>query len=203
MYRFQNLRVLEMRTKRIAEAGFTLIEVMVTVAVVAVLMAVAVPSFTTYQRNAELTSVTNTLLAAINAARGEAMKRGMYSKVVPKDGVNWSTGWIVFVDVDRDGLYAVASDTTILLKEAPPAYLTISGTDGTTSGGAPYIMYDPSGYSRATSGFATSTFEIQRNDVSGAEQLAQTRRVKIVPSGRTRVCTPKTSTDSLCSSTGT
>ena len=48
--------------------GFTLIELMVTIALAAVLMTIAAPSFVQYQRNSELTSLTNSLLAAINAA---------------------------------------------------------------------------------------------------------------------------------------
>ena len=89
-----------------------------------------------------------------------------------------------------------------MTKEAAPAYLTISGTDGSTSGSAPYIKYDASGYAKDGSGFVASTFEITRNDVSGAELLKQTRRIKIALTGRTRVCTPVSTSDAQCSSTG-
>ena len=65
-----------MRSRVQVALGFTLIELMVTLAILAILMAVATPNFTTYQRNSELTSITNSLVAAINSARGEAMKRG-------------------------------------------------------------------------------------------------------------------------------
>ena len=58
--------------QRGAGAGFTLIELMVTLAIAAVLMMVAAPSFVGFQRNSEMTSVTNSLLAAANAARAEA-----------------------------------------------------------------------------------------------------------------------------------
>ena len=64
-------------------AGFTLIELMVTVAIGAVLMMVAAPSFIGFQRNSEMTSLTNALLAAANTARAEAMKTGMNAFVVP------------------------------------------------------------------------------------------------------------------------
>ena len=188
-----------MKKHNTATNGFTLVELMVTVALVAILLAVAVPSFTTYRRNAELTSVTNTLLSGINAARGEAMKRGRNAMVVPTDGANWSSGWVVFVDIDRSQTYAAASDNTILTQEPPPTGLDISG-NGSTAGSTPYIMYDAAGYSKLKSGaFGASTFEIKRNDVTGAELLSQTRRIKIASTGRARVCTPKTSSDAQCS----
>lgn len=190
-----------MKKHSVARNGFTLIELMVTVALVAILLAVAVPSFTTYQRNAELTSFTNTLLSGINAARGEAMKRGRYAMVVPTDGANWGNGWIVFVDVDGSGAYEAANDIAILTREPAPSYLTISNAGATTAANL-YLMYDASGYSRLKTGaFGAWTFEIKRNDVTGADLLAQTRRIKIASTGRARVCTPKTSTDANCLAT--
>lgn len=69
----------ERRCRPLASAalrGFTLIELMVTLAVVVVLLRVCVPGFVSMQRNSELTSAANGLLASINAARTEAMKIG-------------------------------------------------------------------------------------------------------------------------------
>ena len=184
-----------------AKNGFTLIELMVTIALVAILLTVAVPSFTTYQRNAELTSFTNTLLSGVNAARGEAMKRGRNAMVVPTDATNWSSGWIVFVDVDRTGTYAAANDITILTREATPSYLVISG-NGTSGESPPYIMFNASGYSATKTGsFSTKNlgFTIVRNDVAIAEKDEQTRRIMIAITGRVRTCKP--STDLTCGAT--
>lgn len=187
-----------MRNRNAMVKGFTLIELMVTLALVAILMTVAVPSLTTFQRNAQLTSFSNTLLASINAARGEAMKRGRYAMVVPADAAHWSSGWIVFVDMDRSQAYEAANDFTVLTREAPPSYLVITG-NGSVALSLPYIMFDASGYSKTKSGgFGASTFEVKRNDVSGTDQLTQTRRIKIASTGRVRVCTPTSSTDSQC-----
>ena len=188
-----------MKKSYVEAKGFTLIELMVTVALVAILMAVAVPSMTTFQRNAQLTSFSNTLLSAINAARGEAMKRGRYAMVVPSDGSNWSSGWVVFVDIDRSQAYEASNDVTLLTRDATPSYLALDA-NGTAAESPPYIMFDASGYVRKKGGgLANQTFNIQRNDVSGTEALAQTRRIIISRPGRVRICTPKTSTDVNCS----
>jgi len=187
-----------MNMRHAASKGFTLIELLVTVTLVAIALALGVPSFTTFQRNAELTSATNSLLAAINAARGEAMKRGMNAMVVPIDGANWSSGWVVFVDKNRSQVYEIGTDVTILTSDPPPAYLSVSG-NGPTGDATPYILYDASGYSKKKNGsFGAATFEIARNDVTGTGLLTQTRRIKIASTGRIRVCTPKTTTDAEC-----
>ncbi|MDP9933164.1 GspH/FimT family pseudopilin [Variovorax paradoxus] len=176
-------------------AGFTLIELMVTVAVAAVLLVVAVPSFVSFQRNSELTSATNSFVAAVNAARGEAMKRGMNAMVVPTTGTDWSTGWTVFVDQDRSGGLNTG-DTTVLQQPAFPSYLSATG-QGTASETPAYIMFDASGYAKTkTAGFGALTMTIARSDVSDTAQTAQTRRIVIAKSGRARSCRP--STDTTC-----
>ena len=77
--------------------GFTLIELIMVMAIIVVLAVVAIPNFVTFQRNSQLTSTANGLLASINAARGEAMKRNQTAFVVPNTGTDWTTGWKVFV----------------------------------------------------------------------------------------------------------
>lgn len=187
-----------MNTRAPQANGFTLIELMVTISIAAILMMVAVPSFTSFQRNAQLTSFSNTLLASVNAARGEAMKRGRYAMVVPASGTDWNNGWVVFVDVDRSQDYDATKDVTLLTQDAPPSYLTIT-PNGIAAASQPYIMFDASGYARTKAGgFGASTFEIKRNDQS---DLTQVRRLKIASTGQVRICTPKSSTDADCQAT--
>jgi type IV fimbrial biogenesis protein FimT len=181
--------------------GFTLIELLVTVAIVATLAAVAAPSFTTFQRNAELTSFSNSLVAAINAARGEAMKRGRYAMLVPTDATNWSSGWIAFVDTDRSQVYEAANDRLVFTREAAPSYLTIT-PNGTAADSPPYVMFDASGYPKTKAGgFGALTFSVVRSDVGASLADAETRRVVIASTGRVRVCRP--STDATCTTTAT
>ena len=57
------------------QAGFTLIELMFTIVVLAVLLGIGVPNFRDFVRNSRLTSAANDLLTDVNLARSEAVKR--------------------------------------------------------------------------------------------------------------------------------
>ena len=187
--------------------GFTLLELMVTLAIGAVLMMIAVPSLISFQRNAELTSGANRLMASINAARGEAMKQGTNALVVPiNNGADWNAGWIVFVykfDAARTTPYvydAAFGDKIIQTQDALPSYINVTDSIGGT---APYIMYDASGYSKTkANGFLAMTLNMTRTDLSGAELLTQTRRIKIASTGRVKVCKPASATDANCLDAG-
>ena len=182
--------------------GFTLIELMITLSIAAVLMVVAVPSFVLYKKNAELTSIANTLLAATNAARGEAMKRGMSAMVVPtNNGSDWTTGWVVFVDKNNSRTYSDTTDTLVLSQAALPTGISVTGNNNAT-GTTPYIMFDASGYSKSkTGGFGALSISFARTDVGTADLYSQTRRIIIASTGRVRMCTPVSATDTNCPAT--
>lgn len=180
--------------------GFTLIELLVTVALVAVLMALAAPSFSSFQRNSELTSFANNMVATINAARSESIKRGRYAMLVPMDSSNWASGWRAFVDVNRNQVYDSA-DVVVATRDALPSYLGISAS-GTALATPPYVMFDASGYATTKgSGFASLVFNVVRNDVAASAVADQTRRIIVSNTGRARVCKP--ASDSTCTSTAT
>ena len=185
--------------------GFTLIELVVTMAIAAVLMMVAVPSFVNFQRNSQLTSLTNSLVASIYAARGEAMKTGFNAFVVPTaNGSDWTTGWIVFVDNNGDGSFSAADDTLVQTQPALESYFTASGTG--SSGETPaYIMFSSSGYSKTksgssfgTGGFGALTMSIARSDAPASAVYEETRRITISSTGRLRTCKPLSATDNNC-----
>jgi len=188
------------RTARLR--GFTLVELLVTLALVAILMNVAAPSFVAFQRNAELTSLSNTLLASLNTARGEAMKRNRRAVVSPLNPTTWDNGWFVYVDEDSSCTYS-AADGDILLQEqiALPSYIDVNanGTARTTLAN-PSIRYLSSGFPDFTNnaGLPNLTFTIQRNDVTNAVTNGQVRRLVIARTGRVRVCKPTSVTDANC-----
>lgn len=173
--------------------GFTLIELLVTLTVAAVLLMVAAPNFVSFQRNSELTSATNSLVGAINAARGEALKRGRSAVVIPMSG-SWNNGWTAFIDGNNNQILD-ADEQVIFQQPALASFFTATG-QGTASGTAGYIMFDASGYAKTNAAvFQSSTLTIARNDLSGAAQADQTRIIVIAKTGRVRSCKPAVDTN--------
>lgn len=178
--------------------GFTLVELMVTVSLVAILASLASPSFVSFRRNSELSTITNNFIAALNSARSEAMKRNMNAMIIPKgNGSDWSKGWIVFVDVNRNNQYN-SSDIVVMQQDPPPGYITFTGNGTASVTPTSYVMYDASGFSKKIDGaFGANTLEVSRNDIDSTD-LSQIRRIKIASTGRVRVCTPKSDSDDAC-----
>jgi type IV fimbrial biogenesis protein FimT len=91
-------------------AGTTLVELLTTLTIVAILATVAVPSLHVFQLNSRRAAVVNGFLHSLFLARSEAIKRGQIVSVCrSSDGKNcesgtgdWRSGWIVFANRDRD-----------------------------------------------------------------------------------------------------
>lgn len=97
---------------RSEHAGFTLIELMAAVAVLAVLLTLGLPSFEDFIRRLRLSGAMGDLIGDLNLARGEAIKRNARVLVCPKSAasdtcapnMNWTNGWIVCYDANADDI---------------------------------------------------------------------------------------------------
>lgn len=74
--------------------GFTLVELMITLAVVAILLTVGIPSFQAIFQSNRLATQANEMIGAINLARSEAIKRGANVTVTPSAG-GFQNGWCI------------------------------------------------------------------------------------------------------------
>ncbi|HEY0681633.1 MAG TPA: GspH/FimT family pseudopilin [Steroidobacter sp.] len=102
--------------------GFSLLELMIGVCILAALLGLAAPSFDTLWRDSQRTVAVNGFLHAIFLARSTAISRNrMVSICRSSDGqtcgnqtANWQQGWMVFVNSDHDQPPVRDADETVL-----------------------------------------------------------------------------------------
>lgn len=159
--------------------GVTLPELVITIAIAAILFAVAMPSFMTSVRSHRLTTVTNELVSALTLARSEAIKRGQYV-VIRKAGTNWEDGWRVFVDISRDTVstkneFNVGTDSELRFFDRLADSYTLRGNNNFVN----FIAYQPDGTSNNIGSFAICEGE----NVQGAKLVIVNAvgRMRIAP----------------------
>ena len=94
------------------QKGFTLVELLITMVVVSILLATGIPSFMQFIKNNRITGQANNFIVSTQMARSESVKLGAGTTLCAANadmdacsGDNdWSTGWIVFSDLNRDGV---------------------------------------------------------------------------------------------------
>ncbi len=77
-----------------SDSGFTIVELMIGIAVLAVLMSLAVPSYQAFVKNNCMTTTSASLVVAFQLARSEAVKRRQDVSIRAKSGA-WNNGWQV------------------------------------------------------------------------------------------------------------
>jgi type IV fimbrial biogenesis protein FimT len=128
----------------IRQKGFTLLELMTTIGVAAISMAVAVPSLTTFMKNAERSAAINEMVSGIHFARNTAVTRNARVTVCAStdsatcDSSDWEDGWIAFVDNDSD--QAVDADETVLRASEAMGGATVDSVEFSSS-----FMFRPNG----------------------------------------------------------
>ncbi|MGY3930041.1 GspH/FimT family pseudopilin [Aeromonas encheleia] len=95
-----------MHNRTFAPLGFTLIELMVTIALLSILLTLGVPSFNSLIRNMSLTTQANQFVASVQLARSEAVRRNrnvLLSAQAGNAALHWERGWQVWSDNNGNG----------------------------------------------------------------------------------------------------
>lgn len=90
------------------KSGFTLIELMIVIAILAITFSLSVPAYKDLQLRQKINGQANQLFSIIYLARSEAIKRSSVVTICKSSdnqtcGGFWSDGWVMFADYDEDG----------------------------------------------------------------------------------------------------
>lgn len=154
------------RRRRIRTAlGLTLIELLVSIAVLAVLLAVGVPSFAAMARQWQQDAAIDTFVGDVRLARSTAVRTSrpvVMCALDHKTGActphaNWTVGWMVFSDLDADGAFdagepviahrgAQAGNASLIEASPSPSQARLQfRSNGTLSGGGVKLNLTPEG----------------------------------------------------------
>ena len=140
--------------------GFSLIEVMVTLTIAAIVLSIAVPSYQTAVQNNRRTTATNELATAFQLARSTAISQRVFTVVCKSpDGAtcpmgagsgDWTQGWMIFTDVDNNGAMD-GGDTLIRVHGTLPGGATFIGNNNVVN----RVSFSPQGLARGSNGTIT------------------------------------------------
>ncbi|MBX2881156.1 MAG: GspH/FimT family pseudopilin [Granulosicoccus sp.] len=177
------------------EAGFTMVEIFITLAIAAILLALAVPSFTGLVGDNKIVSATNEFVASVHMTRSEAIKRGQRTGMCPSADpqaaapvcsatASWTSGWIIFVDDDEDGVRDAPGEELILSAEPLSAGFTFTPQPVASPKFKERIYFDTEGTTITSAGNPVSgQIVIQYGD-------AETRMINISATGRIKTEEP-------------
>lgn len=126
---------------RLRAGGFTAVELMVVVGIIAVLVALAGPSFTLMIESWRVRDATESLRSTMLFARSEAIKRGGGVAIhklpnagnctSPNSNQDWDCGWVVCQDTNNNG--ACGASEPVLQRVETPARVQVTRTGGGAS----------------------------------------------------------------------
>jgi type IV fimbrial biogenesis protein FimT len=114
--------------------GFTLIELMITLVIVGIVIAIAAPSFTSVIQNNRVTTESNRLITTLKLARSEAIRRGVYVSVCRTSSSTTCDGGtgtlLVFSDTATTNTATPEVGEIIKVLDGSPTDVTVTPTSG-------------------------------------------------------------------------
>src|SRR5260370_35878093 len=153
------------------QTGFTLTELMVFVAIVAILLGIGVPSYRYIPNSYRMSAEVNGLLGDLQYARAEAIKEGQTvttcvsaNGTACTGGTAWANGWIVFSDPNANATVD-AGETVLRVQNAFAGQIpdTFDATNNVTA-----ITYNREGFANTAAGFLTTTITLRDSTNNGA-----------------------------------
>lgn len=173
-----------MKTSVRRQDGFTLIELMVTLALVVIMAAIAVPSYRDHARNATVSRAAASFIQAVHLARANAIRRSRFTLLALRDkDQGWTAGWRVFTDMNNDKTFTANVDE-LVYEQGPLADGVQVDLDDNASGTLAdgYLRFDPGGFPRAANNGASN------GTISFVLPDARSVQVRYSRSGRIRRC---------------
>lgn len=130
-----------------------------------------------------MTVASNDFFAAINLARAEAIHRGNRVDLVPADGKDWASGWMVFLDMNGNQRVD-GGEHVVFSHGAVAGGMTIKSV--LTDSKIPYLAYNGSGRTRTNASSQTPQLGTISFLLDG-----KSRRIKLNFLGRARLCNPE------------
>lgn len=117
-------------------SGFTMVELMVTLLIAAILLGLAVPGFMAFIRSNRAEVQAQSIVNTLNYARSESVRRGQPVIVTSLAGASWESGWRIWMDRNGNGLYEAGVDDEL---QVVPAF---SGGTTLAAGAVTQVAFD-------------------------------------------------------------